>query len=665
MSLTAFMAKAKAEREAQAAKPAAQVVAEVKQEAATQLGGLTGLAALLAKKKAEADAKHAIVALPDGASEATLPAPAPAPVVEVQQNKVAEALDEMRVPTVAESHNKTIAEVYGDIAPQVALDASQEAAVAGLVAEQFACLVGYAGTGKTTTLRAFVARLLEQIPAVAIGSLAHLSESFNGHPCRNVPSIAFAAFTGRAAKQMAGSLPDCFRPHCSTIHRLLGFKPEFYEAEQFDSAGHFLGMKKSMRMVPTHDKNNRMPWRVIVIDEASMVGLDLWELFIAACHPQCRIYMVGDLSQLPPVFGDAVFGMAIHKWPTFELSKIHRQAEGSPIIANAARIRNGDMPVKAEEFQLKGVSLHAQTALKEIVEFVKKNHKDGIYDETQDITITTTNVGATGQEIMNVVLRQYFNPDSELQLIFAGRDKMRLAVGDRVMFTGKNNWALGITNGEIGIVRDIRRNPDYNGPDPDIADDLNMVAKASQQSLSFDNMSQLMTQTQMMIADNIKRRDENNQPIDDEEDTKGKRQSSHIIVVEFVALDRTFDLKDTGSVAALKHAYAITCHKSQGGQWRNVFVCLHRESAGKLISREWFYTAVTRAREAVVVLTNKQAIAVALERGEYPAGPASRKAEWLIDKMVTNDSYNHVALQVPDRAIWDTSKPLVDAMGKK
>ena len=104
---------------------------------------------------------------------------------------------------------------------------------------------------------------------------------------------------------------------------------------------------------------------------------------------------------------------------------------------------------------------------------------------------------------------------------------------------------------------------------------------------------------------------------------------------------------------------------SQGGQWRNVYVCLHRESAGKLISREWFYTAVTRAREQVIVLTNKQALGVALERGEYPAGPANRKAEWLIDKMVTNDTYNHVALQVPNRAMWDTSKPLVDAMGKK
>ena len=241
MSLAALIAKAKAEREAQAAKPVAQVVAEVKQEVAAQLGtGLTGFAAILAKKKLEAEAKHAVAALPDGASEAEV-----APLVEeVKQNAVAEALDEMRVPSVAESHNKTIAEVYGGIAPQVALDESQEAAVAGLVAEQFACLVGYAGTGKTTTLRAFVARLLDQIPAITIGSLAHLSESFNGHACRNIPAIAFAAFTGRAAKQMTNSLPDCFRPHCSTIHRLLGFKPEFYEAEQFDTSGRFLGMKK-------------------------------------------------------------------------------------------------------------------------------------------------------------------------------------------------------------------------------------------------------------------------------------------------------------------------------------------------------------------------------------------------------------------------------------
>ena len=369
MSLQALLARAAAEAERKAAEaaklaamPIAQRAAEAKQvvaEAVAELGTiaapeapkLTGLAALLARKAAVAEAKHVVADLQDGESE-TKAAAAVAAAKAEPDNKVAAAVAEMRSDTVAESHNKAIAEVYGGIAPQVELDESQKVAVAGLVAEQFACLVGYAGTGKTTTLRAFVAELLPQIPPIAIGSLGHLSDSFNGHECRHIPAIAFAAFTGRAAKQMAGSLPECFRRHCSTIHRLLGFKPEFYEAEQFDDNGRFLGMKNSMRMIPTHDKNNRMPWNVIVIDEASMVGLDLWELFIAACKPTCRIYMVGDLSQLPPVFGDAVFGMAIHKWPTFELAKIHRQAEGSPIIANAARIRNVDMPVKADQFQL-------------------------------------------------------------------------------------------------------------------------------------------------------------------------------------------------------------------------------------------------------------------------------------------------------------------------
>ena len=681
MSLQALLARAAAEAERKAAEaakiaamPIAQRTAEAKQivaEAVAELGTiaapeapkLTGLAALLARKAAVAEAKHVVADLQDGESESKAAAAIAAAKAE-PDNKVAAAVAEMRSDTVAKSHNKAIAEVYGGIAPQVELDDSQKVAVAGLVAEQFACLVGYAGTGKTTTLRAFVAELLPQIPPIAIGSLGHLSDSFNGHECRHIPSIAFAAFTGRAAKQMAGSLPECFRRHCSTIHRLLGFKPEFYEAEQFDDNGRFLGMKNSMRMVPTHDKRNPMPWNVIVIDEASMVGLDLWELFIAACKPTCRIYMVGDLSQLPPVFGDAVFGMAIHKWPTFELAKIHRQAEGSPIIANAARIRNGDMPVKADQFQLKGVDMHAQSALKQICEFVKAQHKAGLYDETQDICITTTNVGATGQEVMNVILRQYFNPDSDLQLVYAGREKMRLAIGDRVMFTGKNNWTLGITNGEIGIVRDIRRNPDYSGPDPDIDSNLNLTVKTSHQQLNLDDMNALMTQTQNMIAEAIKKRDSKEEP-EDEDTSAGKRQSSHIISVEFVALDRTFDLKDTGSVSALKHAYSITCHKSQGGQWRNVFVCLHKESAGKLISREWFYTAVTRARESVVVLTNKPAIAVALERGEYPAGPAARKAEWLIEKMVNNETFVHVANQVPDCSKWDTSKPLVDAMEKK
>lgn len=552
-----------------------------------------------------------------------------------------------------------ISDVYRDIASSLALDPSQRVAVDGLLSEQFGCIVGYAGTGKTTTLRTFVHEIFSSIPVYSVSTFGHLAESFLRTRLTEIPAIAFAAFTGRAAKQMAASLPSCFTPHCSTIHRLLGFKPEFYETDEYDAHGRLIGQRNTMRMIPTYTRLNRMPWRCIIIDEASMVGLDLWEYFIDAVHPDCRIYCVGDLSQLPPVFGDAIFGVTIDKWPTFELAKIHRQAEGSPIIANSARIRNGQKPERSDDglFQIRSIDVNPQAALQQVVDFVKHEHAEKRYDPDLDILITPTNVGVIGQRVLNLGLQRYFNPKGVQIPISAGREKLKLAVGDRVMYNGKNNWRLGVTNGEIGVIKEISRNPDFTGVNPEDMDENSLASAghatpASQVSFDFTGVSvgELSKITDSLVQQFISEREsaDEEESLEDDPD-KRARQSSHVVRVFFPALDILVDLKQTGDVGALVHAYAITCHKSQGGQWRNVLISLHRESSGKLISREWLYTAVTRAREKCIIMTNVPGITTALERGEYPAGDASMKAKFLLRRAAEKGMLDKMVKLVPNR----------------
>src|SRR3546814_21039305 len=61
---------------------------------------------------------------------------------------------------------------------------------------------------------------------------------------------------------------------------------------------------------------NLLPWDIIVVDEAGMCGLDLWHLIWAACKTTTRIFLVGDIQQLPPTHGKSIFGFAMANWPT-------------------------------------------------------------------------------------------------------------------------------------------------------------------------------------------------------------------------------------------------------------------------------------------------------------------------------------------------------------
>jgi len=159
---------------------------------------------------------------------------------------------------------------------------------------------GYAGTGKTT-MTAFFRRTLHQ-----------------EYPDLNV---SFCSYTGKAARVLASTLKDhnAFFPQdqTSTIHSLI------YEPEK-DDRGHVLGWYRK----------EEIKTDLIIVDEASMVNKNIWNDLLKFKTP---ILAVGDHGQLPPVHGN----FNLMEEPDLKLEKIHRQAQGNPIIKLSEKIRSG------------------------------------------------------------------------------------------------------------------------------------------------------------------------------------------------------------------------------------------------------------------------------------------------------------------------------------
>ncbi len=168
-------------------------------------------------------------------------------------------------------------------------------------ARQFLSVGGYAGTGKTTVTSAVA---------------AELSERF---------SIAFCAFTGKAANVLQRKLRDngLSALPCSTIHSLI-YRPKIDE-----KTGEVVGWERL--------DEDTFPYGMIVVDEASMLDQDIWNDLLAFEVP---ILLVGDHGQLPPIGANP----GLMRNPDLRLEKIHRQAEGNPILALAQHVREGGNP---------------------------------------------------------------------------------------------------------------------------------------------------------------------------------------------------------------------------------------------------------------------------------------------------------------------------------
>ncbi|MGN0981469.1 MAG: ATP-dependent RecD-like DNA helicase [Candidatus Limivicinus sp.] len=306
----------------------------------------------------------------------------------------------------------------------------------------------------------------------------------------------------------------------------------------------------SDRVVFAKDESDRLDCDAVILDECSMVDICLMDSLLKALPPDARLVMVGDADQLPPVGPGNVFSALIRSQviPTVRLTEIFRQNEGSKIIRNAHMINRGEHPNLAENsgdfFRLK--RLQAGTSVETIRSLCSQRLPGKMGIPSEDIQVLSpTRKGELGTANLNRALQAVLNPP--------GKEKKEKLFGDLIFREGdrvmqiRNNYDIlwknsSGTESGTGI---------YNG-------DIGVV-----------------------------------QAIDPEAET---------ITVNFDGRIASFGFD---ALIELEHAWAITVHKAQGSEYRAVILALSPGSQ-MLLSRGVLYTAVTRARELMILVGDDQ-----------------------------------------------------------
>lgn len=310
----------------------------------------------------------------------------------------------------------------------------------------------------------------------------------------------------------------------------------------------------------TKNENDRLDEDVIIIDEASMIDILLMEAFLRAVKPGARIILIGDSDQLPSVGAGNVLGDLIDsgRFNTVKLTKIFRQDGDSRIISNAHAINSGLMPDisnKSKDFFFLSRPDDADTAATVCELCAKRLPKKYGDDARGKIQILTpSKKGVCGTENLNVMLQECLNPRDEGKKERRFRDIV-FREGDRVMQT-RNNYALAWKKDGVegeGI---------FNG-------DIGTIEK-------IDN-------------------------------------SEGIFVINFD--DRICEY-DVSSLDELEHAWAVTVHKSQGSEYPYVIFPLY-SCAPMLLTRNLFYTAVTRAKKMVILVGKRWVVSQMVENERH------------------------------------------------
>ena len=491
----------------------------------------------------------------------------------------------------------------------IELDEYQQTAVDGMRNEMYSVLIGAAGTGKTTALK-FLLRDLEDgmanLKQTDLPTYKETQRKIEGY----LPAICFCSFTGKAVQQMKRALPAKYHPLANTIHATLGYAP--VEEEVMDEVTNEWRIRKVFR--PSYDASRKLPFKVIVIDESGTVPVSLWHELLAAKTDDCRVLMLGDLNQLPPVAGHSILGFAMLHWPTFTLEKLHRQAKGDPIAENAHRILQGRKPLTHKEsmrFVVKKIADGSKGARQELLATIRHLHKQDVFNPTTDALIVPQNIDGLGQEELNNTLVNYFNPTrkdengnfiNRRHIIKAGYAHVAFAVGDKVMLT-KNDTTRGLTNGMVGVVTSIVNNAAFSGE---------AAAANAEISLGTIDLAD-------MNFDDVEVEDETDTP-------ESERAASHIMTVKLQNVEEPVEFSTAGQFKNVILAYAMTCHKSQGSEYRNVVVLCHSANR-RMLSREWLYTAVTRAKERVILLCNDRGLTVAVNTQRIKGDTIAEKAK--------------------------------------
>jgi ATP-dependent exoDNAse (exonuclease V) alpha subunit len=493
----------------------------------------------------------------------------------------------------------------------------QTAAIHSFMAGKSFCLIGAAGTGKTSTLKGAVA-------SATLNSLIPILETSTKHLSIGKPGIVLTSFTNMAVRQIAKHFSRDVT--CVTIHKLLEFAPVYYEITKEDGT-----IGKTMRFEPMRNRANPLPRKLykIVVDESSMVEVALIKMLEDALPDPSAVQWIylGDLNQLPPVYGQAILGKKLMELPIIELTTVYRQALLSPIISLATKMKDGlAIPVSekivedcGEHGKLTihpwGKALHWEDALNKASDFCKAAIQQKELDPFKDIILCPFNVNLGCIELNSRIADWLGRTrNAVVYEVIAGFKTHYYAIGDKVL-----------VNKREAVITNISRNRSYSGkrpinPDTHIIDRWGGAKKrVNHEGLSAAQIAELAAtpESNEDIDALLASLSTTNTVVEDR-----KTSSSHQITVRFIngtdptkwtPHDSVLDdelyelatLESASEVNDMLFAYAITVHKSQGSEWRKVFLILHTNGLGshaQMCSRELIYTAITRAAQELYLI---------------------------------------------------------------
>lgn len=411
-------------------------------------------------------------------------------------------------------------------------------------------ITGEAGTGKTTIIKRVCDALTEK-----------------------KVSFALCAPTGKAARR----IKDATGYDALTIHKLLGFNKPEIDAE----TGEPVSASR-----PSYTRSNPLPYRVVICDEYAMVSTGLHRDLVDALGTGA-LRLFGDVRQLPPIENQQLadptspFERCLKMPNTVTLNRVYRQEHGNGILEAARQINRGSYFTKSTECDL----VISDVMVKKLYDMVRED--PAVWGSLRYQIISPVRKSDVGTVKLNAALQQIINPQMEdaLELPrnrWAQKQRVVVALGDKV-----------VCEQNVYDMRDYSER--YEVWESDTVPDMStfIPCPATKQMLN----GEVGKVAAIHIDGTI------------EVDFGDRVVEIPPAVQEYWPLKRQFVLVDNRKNIDL--AYALTTHKCQGSEY-DVIAYIMARPAFYNLSRQNFYTALTRAKMKATVLTDQQALAVSI-----------------------------------------------------
>lgn len=335
-----------------------------------------------------------------------------------EENYIARRIQDMAAmkPLAMKTHVQLFLDRWQDSCHFELADKQREAVEKSLESGM-TVITGGPGTGKTTVVQTII-RLAEQ-------------EGLR---------ILLCAPTGRAAKRLA----ETTQRKAKTIHRLL-----------------IPDGRQGRIQVFEYNETKLLPADLVIVDEVSMLDMEMMYHLLSALKPQCRCILVGDADQLPSVGAGAVLHdiIASGQVPVVRLDTIFRQQEGGRIVTNAHLINSGRLPVVNEDPEFRFVEIEDEAQGAEKISALYNSELLETGDKFAVQVLSPMYKNPCGVDNLNQLIQGRFNPPAEEKGELKGKNVI-FRVGDKVM-QKHNDYEKGVFNGDIGEIFAIQKDMVY------------------------------------------------------------------------------------------------------------------------------------------------------------------------------------------------------------